>query len=94
MGKIIEVNFRGAEHQKYDWEESLFETVNNHSKEMCNILDTVPDEGLEVIDILVTNIHSQIALFVSCGPSGPLDSDLEQIREFMHAVVDMHFENA
>ena len=94
MGKVIEVNFRGAVHQKYDWEESLRETLNNHSKEICNILDTVPDDGLEPIDILITNIHSQIALLVSYDSSDPFGSDLEQMREFMHWLVDSHFDDA
>jgi len=94
MGNVIEVNFRGAIHKKYDWEEVLWETVNNHSKKICSILDTVDDEALEVIDILTTNIHSQIALFVSYDTSDPLGGDLEKTREFMHWLVDSHFDDA
>lgn len=94
MGKVVEVNFKGAEYQKYDWEDSLREKLRNHSEDICNILDTVPDGGAEGIDILVTNIHSQISLFLSCGPSDPLEGDLDTAREFMHTLVDMHFDNA
>ena len=93
MGKVVEVNFKGAEYQKYDWEDSLREKLKNHSEDIYNILDTVPDGSSEAADILIANIHSQISLFLSFGPSDPLP-DLESARELMHMLVDMHFDNA